>query len=106
MNIQKMMKQAQEMQSRIAEMQKRMEEEETEGSSGGGSVKILLSGKNQLLKVSIDESLLKAEDKEMLEDLIVAAHNDARTKMDNTFSERMSAVTAGLNLPPGFKLPM
>jgi DNA-binding YbaB/EbfC family protein len=106
MNIQKMMKQAQEMQSRIAEMQKRMEEEETEGTSGGGSVKVLLSGKNQLLKVSIDDSLMKLEDKEMLEDLIVAAHNDARNKIDTMFSERMSAVTSGLNLPPGFKLPL
>ena len=106
MNIQKMMKQAQEMQTRIAEMQKRMEEEETEGSSGGGTVKILLSGKNQLLKISIDESLMKAEDKEMLEDLIVAAHNDARNKIDTAFSERMGSVTNGLNLPPGFKLPL
>ncbi len=105
MNIQKMMKQAQEMQNKLAEVQKRMEEEETEGSSGGGSVKILLSGKNQLLKVTIDESLMKPEDKEMLEDLIVAAHNDARNKIDTALNERMSSVTAGLNLPPGFKLP-
>ncbi|NBX03244.1 MAG: YbaB/EbfC family nucleoid-associated protein [Alphaproteobacteria bacterium] len=105
MNIQKMMKQAQEMQNKIAEMQKRMEQEETEGSSGGGSVKILLTGKNTLLKVSIDESLMKPEDREMLEDLIVAAHNDARNKIDTAFNERMSSVTAGLSLPPGFKLP-
>lgn len=105
MNIQKMMKQAQEMQARIAEMQQKLEAQEIEGSSGGGAVKLRLSGKNKLLGIAIDASLLKPEEKEVLEDLIVAAHRDARDKIDSAFSSQMDALTGGLNLPPGFKLP-
>lgn len=105
MNLQKMMKQAQEMQSKLAEMQSRLEGEETEGSSGGGMVKVRINGKSQLLAVTIDPSLLKADEKEVLEDLIVAAFTDAKTKSDNTFSEQMGQLANGLNLPPGFKLP-
>lgn len=105
MNIQKMMKQAQEMQTKIAEMQAKLEAEETEGSSGGGMVVIRLNGKNQMLRVQLDPSILKAEDKEMVEDLIIAAYNDARGKIENTFSSQMNQMTSGLNLPPGFKLP-
>ncbi|MBY0408185.1 MAG: YbaB/EbfC family nucleoid-associated protein [Rickettsiales bacterium] len=105
MNLQKMMKQAQEMQTKMADMQARMEQEESEGSSGGGLVKVRINGKNTMLKVTIDESLMKPDEKEVLEDLLVAAYNDARTKVDAAFSDQMSSMTAGLNLPPGFKLP-
>ena len=105
MNLQKMMKQAQEMQSKLAEMQSRLEGEETEGSSGGGMVKVRINGKSQLLAVTIDPSLLKADEKEVLEDLIVAAFTDAKTKSDNTFSVQMGQLANGLNLPPGFKMP-
>lgn len=105
MNIQKMMKQAQDMQNKMAQLQAQLEEEETEGTSGGGAVKLVLNGKNKMLRIAIDESLLKPEDKEMLEDLIIAAHNDAREKIDTNVAQRMGALTSGLGLPSGIKLP-
>lgn len=105
MNLQKMMKQAQEMQQKMADMQARLETEESEGSSGGGMVRMRINGKNMLLKVTIDESLMAPDEKEVLEDLLVAAYNDARGKMDASISEQMSKMTSGLNLPPGLKLP-
>jgi hypothetical protein len=105
MNIQKIMKQAQEMQSKMQEMQAKLESEESEGSSGGGLVKLRINGKNMLLKVQIDDSLMKPDEKEVLEDLLVAAFNDARGKVDAALSDQMSSMTSGLNLPPGFKLP-
>lgn len=105
MNLQKIMQQAQVMQEKMQEVQLKLEASETEGSAGGGAVKVRLTGKNQLLKVEIDAGLLKPEEKEMLEDLIVAAHSDARKKIDDNFSAQMNQVTSGLSLPPGFKLP-
>jgi DNA-binding YbaB/EbfC family protein len=105
MNIQKMMKQAQEVQNKITALQSKIEAEEMDGSAGGGMVSLRINGKHDLLKVTIDTSLLKVEEKEMLEDLIVAAFNDAKTKMDNSTSSQMSAITSGLNLPAGMKLP-
>lgn len=105
MNLQKMMQQAQQMQQKITEMQARLEAEETDGSSGGGSVKIRINGKNQMLSITIDPDLMKPDEKEVLEDLIIAAYNDARGKVDSNFSDQMGKVTSGLNLPPGFKLP-
>ena len=105
MNLQKMMQQAQQMQQKLAEMQTKLEAEETEGSSGGGMVRVRINGKHRLLKVTIDESLLKPEEKEVLEDLLLAAYNDARGKVDAATSDQMSQLTGGLNLPPGFKLP-
>ena len=105
MNIQKMMKQAQEMQQKMQDMQARLETEESEGSSGGGLVKIRINGKNTMLKVSIDDSLMKLDEKEVLEDLLVAAYNDARGKVDAAVADQMGQMTAGLNLPPGFKMP-
>ncbi len=105
MNIQKMMKQAAEMQSKMATMQAKLEESESEGSSGGGAVKLVISGKKALKKISIDESLLAPSEKEMLEDLIIAAFNDASNKVDTLANQQMSQMTAGLNLPPGMKLP-
>lgn len=105
MNIQKMMKQAQEMQRKLAEAQANIEATEKEGASGGGAVKLTLNGKGQLLKLSIDASVINADDKEMLEDLIIAAHNDAKGQIDEAAASGMSSVTGGLNLPAGLKLP-
>ena len=105
MNIQKMMKQAQEMQNKISSMQEKLEAEEMSGAAGGGMVSVRINGKSKLLKVSIDDSLMKLEEKEMLEDLIVAAFNDAKEKIDTAAASQMSAITSGLNLPAGMKLP-
>ncbi len=105
MNIQKMMKQAQEMQAKIADMQAKIESAEMDGSAGGGMVTVRLNGKNALLKINIDASLLKADEKEMLEDMIIAAYTDARNKLDDQASAQMNALSGGLQLPPGLKLP-
>lgn len=105
MNLQKMMKQAQDMQMKMQQMQLQLEAQEMDGQSGGGLVKMRINGKNMMLKVSIDDSLMKLEEKEVLEDLLVAAYNDARGKVDAAFNEQMGQMTSGLNLPPGFKLP-
>ena len=105
MNIQKMMKQAQEMQNKIATMQAKLEEEESEGSSGGGMVLVTLSGKGLVKKISIDKSLIDPNEKEVLEDLIIAAFNDAKNKVEAHISEQMAKMTSGLGLPPGMKLP-
>jgi DNA-binding YbaB/EbfC family protein len=105
MNMQKMLKQAQEMQSRLNEIQEKLSEEESEGSSGGGMVTLVLNGKSEMKKIHIDKSLLNPEEKEMLEDLIIAAFNDAKNKVEATIADKMSAVTGGLKLPPGFKMP-
>ncbi len=105
MNIQKMMKQAQEMQRKLAEAQATLEATEMEGSAGGGAVKLTLNGKGQLLKLTIDASVINADDKEMLEDLVIAAHADAKGKIDAAAADGMSQVTGGLNLPAGLKLP-
>ena len=105
MNIQKMMKQAQEMQSKLQQMQEDLEHKTYEGSSGGGLVKLTISGKGQMRGLSIDASLLKEDEKEVVEDLIVAAHNDAKAKADEDAAEQMGNLTGGLNLPKGMKLP-
>ncbi len=105
MNIQKMMKQAQDMQSKLAKLQAELDVREIEGIAGGGAVKITLTGKGNAIRSSIDASVIDPNDKEMLEDLITAAINDARGKIDSTFTEEMGKVTSGLNLPPGMKLP-
>ncbi len=105
MNLQKMMQQAQQMQQKMQQLQAKMEAEETDGSAGGGAVSVRINGKHQMLKVDIDADLLKPEEKEVLEDLIVAAYNDARGKVDAAFSDEMQKMTGGLNLPPGMKLP-
>jgi DNA-binding YbaB/EbfC family protein len=105
MNIQKMMKQAQDMQKKITDVQLKLEASEIDGSAGGGAVTVRLSGKNNLLKVTIDPSLMNPDEKDVLEDLLVAAHADARKKIDDQFNSQMGVLTSGLNLPPGFKLP-
>ena len=104
-NLGQMMKQAQEMQSKMSEMQDKLSELEVTGSSGGGLVEITMSGKHQVKSLKIDESLVDKNNIEVLEDLAVAAINDARTKVDNAVNEKMSELTGGLQLPPGLKLP-
>lgn len=99
-----LMKQAQEMQANMQKAQEEIASLEVTGESGGGMVKITMTGKYEARRVSIDDSLL-GDDKDMLEDLVAAAINDAAHKVEATTQERMSGLTSGLNLPPGMKLP-
>ena len=103
-NFSGMMKQAQELQTRMAEMQAEMERARVEGQSGGGLVVLTLNGKGELVGVKIDASLAKSEEVEILEDLIVAAHTDAKAKVERLLQEKMQSLTGGLPLPPGLKL--
>jgi DNA-binding YbaB/EbfC family protein len=103
-NFANMMKQAQELQGRMAEMQAEMERARIEGQSGGGLVVVTLNGKGDLSGVKIDPSLAKPEELEILEDLIVAAHTDAKSKVERLMQEKMQSLTGGLPLPPGLKL--
>ena len=105
MNNQKMLKQAQEMQSKLGNLQSEMESREFEGNSGSGAVKLTLTGKGHLTKINLDPTLLNVDEKEMLEDLIIAAHRDAKDKADAAMADAMGGITGGLNLPPGMKLP-
>jgi nucleoid-associated protein EbfC len=103
-NFAGMMKQAQELQTRMGEMQAEMERARVEGQSGGGLVVLTLNGKGDLVGVKIDASLAKPEEVEILEDLIVAAHTDAKAKVESLLQEKMQGLTGGLPLPPGLKL--
>lgn len=105
MNIQKMMKQAQAMQKKMEETQERIANTEYVGTSGGDMVKVTITGKGILKKLKIDPSLIDPEDSEMLEDLIVAAFNNAKKDADADSSGAMADVMGGLGLPPGFKMP-
>jgi DNA-binding YbaB/EbfC family protein len=98
------MKQAQQLQSRFQEAQERVNQIEAEGQSGGGMVRVTINGKGLAKSVRIDPSLIDPKDAGMLEDLVVAAINDARTKVDARMADEMAKVTGGLPLPPGFKL--
>ncbi len=98
------MKQAQAMQQKMQDVQAELDTVEVEGSSGGGFVKVRMTAKGHVKAVSIDPSLLVADEKEIVEDLIVAAANDARAKAERAMQERMEEVTKGLPLPPGLKL--
>jgi DNA-binding YbaB/EbfC family protein len=100
-----LLKQAQAMQAKMEQFQAGLEQLFVEGQSGGGLVKATLSGRGALAKLQIDPSLIKPEDKEMLEDLVVAAHADAKTKLEEQLAAEMTKVTGGLPLPPGLKLP-
>jgi DNA-binding YbaB/EbfC family protein len=100
-----MMKQVQAMQSKMQDLQAELERVEVVGMSGGGLVTVTLTAKGEMKGVAVDASLLKPEEKEILEDLLVAAHNDARAKGEAKVQERMGALTAGLPIPPGMKLP-
>jgi len=103
-NIGQMMKQAQQMQENMRRMQEQLGSIEVEGQAGSGAVKVVMTCKHEVRRVAIDPSLA-ADDREMLEDLLTAAFNDASRKVEQTVSERMSGMTAGLGLPPGLKLP-
>ena len=99
-----LMKQAQQMQENMKKMQEQLASTEVEGQSGAGLVKVVMTCRHDVKRIAIDESLLK-DDKEMLEDLIAAAVNDAVRRVESTVQEKMAGVTAGLPLPPGFKMP-
>ena len=104
-NIGQMMKQAQQMQAKMAEMQEQLANIEVTGSSGGGMVQVTLSGKGDARRMKIDPSLLDPDDVEVLEDLVIAAINDAKAKVEAVMAEKMAEVTGGLQLPPGLSLP-
>ncbi len=104
-NLGNMLKQAQQMQQRMQEMQAEMETREVQGSAGGGMVTVTLNGKSELKSVKIDPSLMKEDEREVLEDLIKAAHADAKQRVEREMAEQMQKLTAGMPLPPGMKLP-
>ncbi len=104
-NLSQMMKQAQEMQAKMAEMQARLDEAEITGAAGAGLITVTLSGKGTVRRIHIDPTVVDADDVAVLEDLVTAAFNDAKIKMDALVAEKMSEVTGGLQLPPGMKLP-
>lgn len=104
-DIMGMMKQAQAMQAKLAGVQAELDSVLVDGQSGGGLVRVTMTAKGVMRAVAIDASLLQADEKEILEDLIVTAHEDARKKGERVVEEKMQAVTAGLSLPPGMKLP-
>jgi DNA-binding YbaB/EbfC family protein len=99
-----LMKQAAELKSKMEAMQAELDQVEVSGTSGGGLVTVNLSGKGEMKSIRIDASLLKPEDREVIEDLIVAAHADARRKAETVLQEKMKNVTGGLPIPPGMKL--
>ena len=104
-NFNNMIKQAQDLQKKMAEAQEKVETLEAEGISGGGIVKITINGKNNVTSVNIDETAIDKNEKEILEDLIFAAFNDARDKIQRKIADEMSSLTGGIKLPPGMKLP-
>ena len=104
-NLGQMMKQAQQMQAKMAEMQAQLETVEMTGAAGGGLVQVTVGGKGDLRKVKLDKSLLDPNEIEVLEDLIVAAFNEAKTRVETHVAQEMAKVTGGLQLPPGMKLP-
>ena len=104
-NLGQLMKQAQEMQSKISELQERLAELEISGIAGGGLVEVTMNGKGELRRVRVDPTLLDPNEVAVMEDLIVAAHNDAKGKVEARAAEEMSKLTGGLELPPGMKLP-
>jgi DNA-binding YbaB/EbfC family protein len=101
----KMMKQVQEMQSKMADMQARLDDMTVTGQAGAGMVKVILNGKNLMQSIELDDSLMKPEEKEILEDLLMAAYNEARAKVDQLVAEQMKEVTGGMPLPPGLNIP-
>ena len=104
-NLSQMLKQAQAMQSQMADLQAQLGDIEIEGRGGGDMVTVTLNGKGEMRRLRIDPTVLAAGDGEVIEDLIVAAHNDARAKVEARMAEEMAKLTGGLNLPEGFKLP-
>ena len=104
-NLANMMKQAQQVQESMKQMQEKLATVEVEGQSGAGMVKVIMTCRHDVKSVQIDDSLIGDDDKEMLEDLIAAAFNDAVRRVESTTQEKMSELTGGLGLPPGMKLP-
>jgi len=104
-NIGNMMKQAQELQKKMSEVQEKLNSIEVEGVSGGGLVKVIATAKGDIKRINLDDSLLVKEEKEMTEDLIIAAINDAKQKGEAASQEEMKSVTGGIPLPSGMKLP-
>ena len=104
-NLGQMMKQAQQMQEKMTELQERLAKIEVTGLSGGGMVTVTLNGKSEMCSLTFDPSLSLEKEREMLEDLILAAHNDAKSKLEITLQEETSKLMGGLQLPPGMKLP-
>ncbi len=104
-NFDDMMKKAQEMQKKMQEIQDSLSNLEVEGTSGGGMVKIIMNCKNEVKKIDIDPSIIKNDEKEVMEDLIIAALNDAKSKAEEKTQEEMNKLTGGLGLPPGMKMP-
>ena len=99
-----LMKQAQQMQEKMTELQTELDRTEVEGASGAGMVKLTMTAKGALKSIRVDPGLMKGDEAEILEDLIVAAHADARTKAERLMEEKMSSLTGGMPLPPGLKL--
>ncbi len=104
-NLGQMLRQAQELQEKMAEMQAKLEQHEITGQAGAGMVTVKLDGKGQMRGLELDPSLLDPAELEVLEDLVMAAHNDAKTKLEAFTAEEMGKLTGGLQLPPGMKLP-
>ena len=104
-NLSGLMKQAQQMQAKMQEMQSKLESMEIEGEAGAGLVSVMLNGKGDLRRIKIDPKVIDPADAEMLEDLIIAAHANAKQKLEAATAEEMQKVTGGLQLPPGMKLP-
>ena len=103
-DLKDMMRQAQEMQQSMSDMHAALENAEIEGSSGAGLVKVVMDGKGTLKRVDIDPSLFSSDDKEVVEDLIVAAHSDAKSRAEAHAAEEMKKITGGIQLPPGLNL--
>ena len=104
-NLGQMMKQAQEMQARMTALQTQLESVEMTGAAGGGMVEVTLTGKGEVRRIKIDKALLDPDEVEVLEDLVRAAFNDAKMRVESHVAEEMSKLTGGLKLPPGMKLP-
>ena len=109
MNMEEMLAQAQKaaetIQKQMGDAQAKLDEIEVEGTAGGGLVKVRASARGRIIGVSIDESLMKPEEKQIVEDLVTAAFNDARDRADRVSGEEMAKIQQGVGLPPGFKLP-
>ncbi|HEX2525078.1 MAG TPA: YbaB/EbfC family nucleoid-associated protein [Geminicoccus sp.] len=104
-NLGNMLKEAQKLQAKMGEMQQKMADMEIEGGAGAGLVAVTLNGKGEMRRIKIDPSLLVPDDVEILEDLVVAAVNDAKAKIEEQMQGEMQKLTGGLSLPPGMKLP-
>ena len=104
MDMKSLMRQAQEMQKKMQKIQEELMSNEYEGSAGGGMIKVVITGAGVVNKITIDDSLINKDEKEILEDLLIAAFNDAKKKADDGSSSALKSATAGIPLPPGFKL--